>query len=584
MADDDGDNKNMVKNLSVKQKFIWHEFWKNFVILLIPVLIMETFTWISIFFEENKNIDFRNERILNQVESKLESLQQETSSIAFHFSKNTQTSYKAKAILCRELMNTDLVDSLEEIQQYLQSLQNANMEIYSIYVYFENDYGQFFDSRSGVQQLTDFYDVAWLREYMNMDSLLMYQKRTLQKYSFEEPLNVVSVYRKLYSSSADEQADGVVVVNYRQNDINQYMGNIALYDKQVIAAVTKDGEEIANSAGTELLQQEAGNYVQKRETDLLVYRSIIPYTSIYQQLSSMFLIAIVSLLIVLVLSIWLAWNSAKKDVNQLNNVVMLINHEIKPSDIMEIKGTGNKNLYEYILYNVLKIFLEQDYMKVQYSQRKYQMEMLTLQALQQQINPHFMNNTLNSIYWEAISISGGSNTCSEMVDKLSDIMKYAMGNSSKEVTLQDEINYIQQYISIQEDRFKVKINMIWEVDKPAFEQKVPKMILQPLIENAITHGIRQKQFQGGIKCKVRQREGYLDFTVIDTGMGVAKEREVQIQRQLMEREKGIDDGHIGLINTNLRMVLRYGEDARIRFRSKLGRGTIITFRIPNDNI
>lgn len=579
----------MVKDISVRKKFIIQGFWKYFIIMLLPVLVLEPVIIICDYHEIEGNIEFRNKRLLYQVESKLENMQQDVSSIAYHFSKSIQTNYAAKAILTKDIMSTDLLENMEGIQQYLQNMQNTDPSIFSIYVYFENDYGRFFDSRTRIQQLNNFYDKDWLGKYMNMKEISCYQARQIQEYDFADPVPVISIYHKLFpATTSQEESDGVIVVNYKQDAFRNYISNLALYNNQTIAVVNFDNEILVQNTDINLenvvdpasclIEKTYFSYLEYTDKQGITYISLIPYTDLYEQLYFLALVSGVSLLLVLVLSIVLAWKSASREVHRLNNVISLINHEIQPSDVMGFVKNEGKNLYDYILYNVLQMFIEQDYMKMQYSQKKYKMEMLNLQALQQQINPHFMNNTLNSIYWEAIRIGGKKNTCSNMVDKLSVIMNYAMGMPSQEVTLREEIEYIKLYISIQEDRFKEKIDMRWDIEDGTQDICVIRMLLQPLIENAITHGIREKKFAGAIKCRVRQGDDCLVFWIIDTGQGVEKNKEEEIRTRLMDTE--IETDHIGLFNTNLRLILKYGQQACLHFRSKYKSGTIIHFKIP----
>ena len=124
-------------------------------------------------------------------------------------------------------------------------------------------------------------------------------------------------------------------------------------------------------------------------------------------------------------SVVLAAVRAKKDYKNLESILELLSH---PEQALQRKTEhlqAFSDPYNYITYNIINLFIQQDYLNVQTSEQKYKLQALELSALQQQINPHFLHNTLNTIYWEAIGLTKGPNVCSEMLTKLASIMRYS---------------------------------------------------------------------------------------------------------------------------------------------------------------
>lgn len=181
------------------------------------------------------------------------------------------------------------------------------------------------------------------------------------------------------------------------------------------------------------------------------------------------------------------YKTARREYNSLTQILNLLQHEeLPPAGRMIGTDAYRKDLYHYILFNILQLFMKQDYMKIQFSEQKYKLRALHLQALQHQINPHFMNNTLNGIYWEAIRLGHGKNSCSSMVEKLSSIMEYAMDSSQELTTVESEINYLHSYLDIQNQRYGGKVEMLWRIDERALSFPVPRMLFQPMIRKLKT--------------------------------------------------------------------------------------------------
>ena len=592
----------MAKNLSSRTHFFLRSFWKYLIIIMIPILAVEPFTLYRTWEQIESTVEAENRRLLYQAENRMEEMRRNAGSISSYLSQNVQVEYAARNILRRGIMELDMKDSLEMIMRYLQNTQNTDDSIYSIYVYCENDFGRFFDSRSGIQTMQNFYDTKWVGDYLAMKQDVQYSRHEIRQYDFADPVPVVTVYRKLYLGSAEEPVEGVVAVNYRADSVADYLQGISQHENQSIAFVDAEGEVLVQCGDISLqpILKEAGGALENRQEiekkeirlDGRLYvmtvmqpgdtqiscLSLVPYTELYQQIFLLLRIILLSMLAAFLISLFLAWVSARKEVNNLHTIISLLNHETEPGKIQKNLGKRKRNLYDYILFNLLQMFMEQDYLKMQYSERKYRMELLNLQALQQQINPHFMNNTLNGIYWESIRMSGGPNACSGMVEKLSSIMKYALEYSVQEAELFREITYLHNYTDIQNARYGNRILVDWKIETDTEQIRILKMLLQPLLENAIYHGIKEKDFNGAIRIRTRLKEGYLQIRVIDTGAGVSREKEKEIRIRL--KDSGGTDDHIGLFNTGRRLVLRYGEGAGIRFRSIYGVGTCVSFFIP----
>lgn len=205
------------------------------------------------------------------------------------------------------------------------------------------------------------------------------------------------------------------------------------------------------------------------------------------------------------------------------------------------------------------------------------------QALQLQITPHFLYNSLDSI--NCLAQVYGKNDISEMILSLADIFKYNMRYETKTVTLRDEITHVQNYCMLQAVHFQERFQIIYEVDEVYLDYQVTKFMLQPLVENAISYGVSRLKSGGWIKISAEETDRELIVSVTDNGKGMGED----VQQQLCElfnlsieeliHGKG-DNTHVGLYNVNLRLKLQYGELAGITFKSVPDKETRVNIHIP----
>ncbi len=209
-------------------------------------------------------------------------------------------------------------------------------------------------------------------------------------------------------------------------------------------------------------------------------------------------------------------------------------------------------------------------------------------ALQNQINPHFLYNTLEGIRSEAL-IAGMENI-SDMTEALATFFRYTISNLENLVTVEDELSNIENYYFIQQFRFEDRINLeivYNQADKEElFSLNMPKLILQPIVENAIFHGIERKLGKGHIKITLEHTAHRLIINVKDDGFGIEEARLKQLNEKLSafsleneELEKG-KKGGIAIINVNNRIKLLFGEEYGIYIYSKVDVGTDVEITLP----
>ncbi len=204
---------------------------------------------------------------------------------------------------------------------------------------------------------------------------------------------------------------------------------------------------------------------------------------------------------------------------------------------------------------------------------------LELKALQSQINPHFLYNTLDSIIWMAES--GEVDDVVEMTSALSKLFRTSISKGDEIITFREELENISSYLTIQQIRYKDKLNYSIEVSDDLMQYKVLKLILQPLVENAIYHGIKQTQEPGKITVKAFESGGNLIVEISDNGAGMEPEILERILTDNPIKSEGPrKSSGIGTSNVNQRIKLSFGEQYGLLYESTLGEGTTVVVTLP----
>lgn len=200
-------------------------------------------------------------------------------------------------------------------------------------------------------------------------------------------------------------------------------------------------------------------------------------------------------------------------------------------------------------------------------------EMKTLEA---QINPHFLYNTLESIIW--LARAGQNNDVVRLVFSLTNLLRIGLSRGRTLVTIEEEIEHIKNYLVIQEVRFEDEFESILVIPEPVLKNKTLKLILQPIVENAIYHGIMKMDGKGQIIIACEYTENDIFFIVKDTGPGIVEDKVKKINTYLSKMEES--EIGLGLRNVNERIKLYFGPEYGIEFESAAGTGTRVSIHIP----
>lgn len=199
-------------------------------------------------------------------------------------------------------------------------------------------------------------------------------------------------------------------------------------------------------------------------------------------------------------------------------------------------------------------------------------------SLQNQIKSHFLYNTLSMI--RAMAFKGEKRVLGELINRLVAYLRY----TAKEqvfVSIKDELDHLHNYIYIQQKRFGRKIIFKYKVEAGLEQVEILKLLLQPLVENAVSHGLKECSSRGIICVNVTSEKQQICVKVMDNGMGLSQEELARVRELLKVNQKDLH--HIGLQNIQRRIQLEYGEEYRLHIKSWKDIGTILSFKLPYKN-
>ena len=203
-----------------------------------------------------------------------------------------------------------------------------------------------------------------------------------------------------------------------------------------------------------------------------------------------------------------------------------------------------------------------------------------LMVMQEQIKPHFLYNTLDTINWLAFK-EKQTEICN-LVAAISSLIRASISNKKSIITIEQELDYVKNYIYIQHIRYKDRFDIIYDIDESLLKQAVPKLIIQPIVENAIIHGIENSKNKNLLYISVKRENECIIIIVKDTGIGMTDEKVSELLKEPLNAEGDEQKAHtnLGLYAVHKRIQLMYGDLYGLTVQSQAGEGTTVTLHIP----
>jgi two-component system sensor histidine kinase YesM len=285
------------------------------------------------------------------------------------------------------------------------------------------------------------------------------------------------------------------------------------------------------------------------------------------------------LAVALLVSTWLlSWLASRLISRPLSTLYRSMNRFKEGDFTQEVKVTGRDEIAELsdtfnTMVRDIKDLIDRNYVMVL---REKESE---LNALQAQINPHFLYNALDSLYWQALD--SGQEKLAEDVLSLSELFRLTLSSGEGEIEVRQEIAIVSHYLHIQKMRFEKKLDYVIDVPEEMRGYILSKLVLQPFVENAIVHGLENRDEWGFVRVAGRLSDGIMTFTIEDNGAGMTQAQVDEIlygQEDLRYARARV--GHYAIRNVKERLKLRYGDQYELSIQSRPGAGTTITIKVP----
>lgn len=584
-------------------KFFIKRFRTYAIIMIIPLLVLFLIMGYLILDTQQKELEKQGINTLESINDNIVYVAYSTIHQQDVMMRTAQYKLSIQKLLSHSKMEYQDVIFMNAARSFLRSFETSYPYINSIYLYLDGRDNYLTSSSEQLVSLQTFYDKKWFEKYSEMPEgeRQFVETRWLKRYTYDEAKKVITIYQKM------TLVDGVIVVNINSDDFGEMIKSMLYHSGQSFFYLNAKGDVLffSDEGTSRDVKQESAlfeNLIKDYQKEgkfknnqrwvkvngkyyLLCIKpadyfdtyfvSLITFDTFKEKMFNYLQIAVAILVVNLLLITLLAWIITKSAFKHITSLVDLFG-AAERGEAVEKPQTIVKDEYNLIMNNILFLFIKNNQMQAHLLEERHQSEISEIKALQLQINPHFIFNTLQTMDLEVLKQLGGLSTLHTMIQELSRIIKYALTDPTEFVSLQEELNYLKAYMHIQEIRFKNNIVTYFEIEEQVINHWVFRLMLQPIVENSVNHGLTSLNERFYIKIKIFKRKCKMHVSVIDSGYGMSKE---EIER-LYLRINDVKSKNIGLTNLNRRLVLHYGEASKIHIRSKKGMGTEISFKMP----
>ena len=490
-------------------------------------------------------------------------------------------------------INNVSTDSFKTISRLAKTLPIIYRYIDSIYIYSEPTDTVIMDNNS--IPLSDLSDTDWINAYRAVTSpkgtIIPRSKNNVypQLITIIKPIyvadekkgaiimniNAQSIYNSmLYQHYKDDRlfflinADNKIIISSELSYFNTYPDDIGLNTLTIESNPKNSVYEINDK-----------NYVVlSGDSTISDYKYISAYPlELYEHKLSTMKLQIIGILLLLMIIIFiLAYVASVRSYSPLNEIISFLDNSQPPADSIEEE---DKNELMYIINSIQTHINDKTKMAEILEERMKLLRKSQYDMLQTQINPHFLYNTLETINWMAYNMSNSENPVSKSLINLASFFRNTL-TSGYFVSIENEIKYTKEYVNILALRYGDLFDMEWDIDESILSYTIIKICLQPIIENAVYHGIKQKNDKGLIKIKGLCDDNNIILIVSDDGIGIEKDALDELNKTLSETSFTNEKSHIGLSNVNQRIKIIFGDSYGIHVESTVGVGTDVYVTIP----
>ncbi len=562
-------NKN---NSLLKSLYLSQIFTVVVIMLVMTVTMISFFSFVNIYEEATKeNVITSSEQAVFQVENTVENYQEDIENLM-------------------NMILANISEDQESTDQFFKSLFQIKSEVASVTTYDMN--GRLLNAWSDGKILKEHinenlsYDEN-INKKMHTDRLNITKPHvetlfrdyypwvvTISQYKENEKGERIQVAMDVKFSNIAKYVDGVGIGQHGYCYIADENGNIIYHpQQQLIYAGLKKENYTDYSDGTHTESNVIYSVKSLERSDWKIVGVCFAdemITNKVEALAKNLIIISIGVLFVTILAGGIFSKLFSKPANDLAKAMQKFENDTDKFVFEPIEGTAEiTSLTESFEHMVLQI--QELVEKVR--QEEISLRKTELKALQAQINPHFLYNTLDAIAW--MCEEERHKDAVEMVNALARLFRISISRGHELISIEKEIEHAKSYLKIQNFRYKNQFTYDFEVDDTCLSYLCNKITLQPIIENAIYHGINRMVDEGRIEIRIFPDHEKIVFEVEDNGVGMTEEQ----CQEILQKDSG-DKAGIGIKNVNDRIKIYFGEEYGITIRSELDEGTCVTITIP----
>ncbi|MFD1176942.1 histidine kinase [Paenibacillus puldeungensis] len=493
-----------------------------------------------------------------------------------------------------------------KVSKYLYNLIQTVPVIDSVYI-FDNS-GHSFSvgtQQSPIFTKADVEEAPWYEQVVSNKGKYILKLNGSGAFSDGSKENFVSLIRMIRDID-DTSPLGVMAVNIKESALSQAYSNlpnqnslqIVILDEnnQIISASSTQDKSVAlfkqmltnnKDMVKQQFQQSSSGFLtmksgsQKYTATYLSggksnwkFVSITPYNIIHSENKSLMLLALILLIIIGTVFFVSSFIISRSIINPILQLLRSMK-KTQSGSLQKVRVEPNSFEFEQLFIGYNNMIEQIDQLLKRIIEEQNTIRKAELSTLQAQIKPHFLYNTLDSI--TSLALSGLNDQVCDLVEALGSYYRMSVSKGRDVITVGEEIEMVRNYLKIQKVRYQDLFEVQYDVDESCCHYPIMKLVLQPLVENSLYHGIRKKGTSGTIWIGVHHTEGGVQISISDDGVGMSEE---EIQQILSTEEKG-QNKSVGLWGTMERMRIFYEDKNRFKIDSEPGKGTTITLTIPN---
>jgi two-component system sensor histidine kinase YesM len=601
-------------NLPIRYKLIIHFM----IISILPSICLGIMVSWAVNNVISKQVNENTLQLIGKANKSLESYVGEVQNITYLISFNPQVQNFLEQDSAGTIDEIAAEDQTYEIRQFLQGFTTLHSEIAGILVI--NNAGNYISNEMYARSTKILTDETWYKEAVNNHGIFKLighpvGRNVTTHYNYKDD-EVVSVVRAIVDPETQE-TKGVILIDLKLRIIAETLKDVRLGKSGFLMVVNDQGSNIYTPANpfSEEIRKEwfaesmSGNFSKKLGGEELqfIYRTS-PFTNwttvgvfstneaVYEvQEIRFYLISFIFLVSFLGItaSFYLAY-SISRPILRLKKYM-----EIAESGDLQVRDLGNRTDEVGMLGRSFNNMLHQTKKLISLVEvKEREKKDAELRILHANIKPHFLYNTLDTIHW--LSKKNGAHEVSELVDSLSKLFRIGLSKGHEIIPLIDEVEHVISYLKIQKTRYKDKLHYEVNIDPNVQKLFLLKLCLQPIVENAIYHGIKERRGPGHIRVEAALQQDHVKMTITDDGLGMDEET---LQKLLVKMEQTLNNirnhsilesqteneialkvnqmiGGYGVMNVHTRIVLSFGERYGISIESRKGEGTVVTINHP----